>query len=49
MNPLLYGQLIYMTKEARIYNFKRHPLQEMVWGEWTATGKRIKLVYSLTP
>ena len=49
MNPQLYKQLIYDKRGKNTQCGKDCPFNKQCWENWTATCKRIKLDYSLTP
>ena len=40
---------LFLTKEARIYNGAKTPLQKWCWENWTAACKRMKLEHFPTP
>ena len=48
-NPCTYGQLIYNKGGQEYTRGRDSPFNKWCWKNWTATCKRIKLDYSLTP
>jgi len=48
INSCTYGHLIF-NKRVRIYNGENSLFNKWLWENWTATCKRMKLEYSLTP
>ena len=49
INPFTYSQLIYNKVGKNIKWIKEHLFNKWCWENWTATCRRMKLEYSLTP
>ena len=49
INPFTYAQLVYDKGHKNIQQGKGSLFNEWYWVNWTATGKRMKLEYFLTP
>ena len=49
INPGTCGQRIFDKEEKNIQWRKDNLFNKWYWENWTATGKRMKLEYSLTP